>query len=77
MLFVCEDGQHFLNGQSITSQNITIMTNFMQEMGYNCPDMGWKAQVKMLAQLVVIGAVMAVPMVAIMALAGWLESICE
>lgn len=52
------------------------MTNLLQEMGYNCPDMGWKAQVKMLAQLVVIGAVMAIPMVAIMALTGWLESLC-
>jgi hypothetical protein len=54
-----------------------IMKNFMQTMGYNCPDLGWKAQVKMLAQLVVIGAFMMVPMVLLMALAGWLETICE
>jgi hypothetical protein len=31
----------------------------------------------MLAQLVVIGAIMMVPMVLLMALSGWLETICE
>ena len=46
-------------------------------MGYNCPDLGWKAQVKMLAQLVVIGAIISVPMVLLMALAGWFETLCE
>ena len=53
------------------------MENFMESMGYNCPDTSWKAQVKMLAQLVVIGAVMMVPMVLLMAVAGWLESLCK
>jgi hypothetical protein len=53
------------------------MENFMETMGYNCPDLGWKAQVKMAAQLVVIGAIMSVPMVAIVALAGWIETWCK
>jgi len=53
------------------------MENFLQEMGYNCPDSGWKAQVKMFAQLVVIGAVLSVPMVVLMAIAGWIETLCE
>ncbi len=53
------------------------MKNFMQTMGYNCPDLGWKAQVKMLAQLVVIGAIMSLPLLLIMVMAGWLETICE
>ena len=50
------------------------MENFMQEMGYDCPDMGWKAQVKMFAQLVVVGAIVALPLMLLMALAGWIET---
>ena len=46
-------------------------------MGYDCPELGWKAQVKMLAQLVVIGAIVSVPMVVLMAVAGWIESLCK
>ena len=53
------------------------MKNFMQTMGYNCPDLGWKAQVKMLAQLVVIGAIMSLPLLLIMMMDGWLKTICE
>ena len=53
------------------------MGNFLETMGYNCPDLGWKAQMKMLAQLVVIGAIMSVPMVVLMALAGWMGTLCE
>lgn len=53
------------------------MGNFLETMGYNCPDFGWKTQVKMLAQLVLIGAIMSVPMVVLMALAGWMKTLCE
>lgn len=53
------------------------MKNFMEEMGYNCPDMGWKAQVKMFVQLVVAGTIVAVPMVMLMALTGVIERLCE
>ena len=53
------------------------MGNFWETMGYNCPELGWKAQVKMLAQLVVIGAIMSVPMVLLMAIAGWMETLCK
>ena len=53
------------------------MENFFETMGYNCPDFGWKTQVKMLAQLVMIGAIMSVPMVVLMALAGWMETLCK
>ena len=53
------------------------MGNFLETTGYNCPDFGWKAQVKILAQLVVIGAIMSVPMVVLMALAGWMETLCK
>lgn len=53
------------------------MGNFFEVMGYDCPELGWKAQVKMLAQLVVIGAIVSVPMVVLMAVAGWIESLCK
>ena len=53
------------------------MGNFLETIGYNSHDFGWKAQVKMLAQLVVIGAIMSVPMVVLMALAGWMETLCK
>ena len=53
------------------------MGNFSETMGYNCPDFGWKTQVKILAKLVVIGAIMSVPMVVLMALAGWMEMLCK
>ncbi|MCR5365114.1 MAG: hypothetical protein K6E67_03085 [Prevotella sp.] len=52
------------------------MKQFMQVMGYNCPETV-KEQVKTLAQVMVIGAVMAVPIVAIMAIAGWIETMVE
>ncbi len=53
------------------------MGNFLESMDYNCPDFGWKSQVKMLAQLVIIGAIMSMPMMLLMALAGWMETLCK
>ena len=53
------------------------MENFLEAIGYECPDLGWKAQVKMLAQLVVAGAIAFIPMLLLMALTGWIERICE
>lgn len=53
------------------------MENFLQEMGFECPETGWKAQAKMFAQLVVIGAIAFTPMVLLMALAGWVDRLCE
>jgi len=53
------------------------MENFMEAMGYGCPEAGWREQVKLFAQLVVFGAIAFVPMAALMALVGWLERFCE
>ena len=44
-------------------------------MGYNCPDLGLKAQLKMLAQIIVIGAIMSIPLLAAMILAGWMDKL--
>ena len=53
------------------------MGNFLETIGYNSPDFGWKTQVKMLAQLVIIGAIMSLPMALLMALVGWMETLCK
>ncbi len=53
------------------------MENFLQEMGYNCPDSSWRAQVKMFCQLMVIGTIALVPMALLFALAGWVERMCQ
>ena len=49
----------------------------MEAMGYGCPDASWREQVKLFAQLVVVGAIAFAPMGALMALVGWLEQFCE
>lgn len=53
------------------------MKDFFEEMGFECQNLGWKAHVKMFAQLVVVGAIAFAPMVLLMALAGWVERICQ
>lgn len=50
------------------------MSNFLKDMGYNVPnDYGWKDQVKMLAQLLVISAIVTIPMLVILGIAGWMD----
>ena len=49
------------------------MKDFFAEMGVECPDSGRKTQVKLLAQLLVMGAVVVLPLLGIMMLAGALQ----
>lgn len=48
------------------------MKDFLEEMGVES-DFGWKTQVKILAQLLVMGAVVVLPLFVIMMLAGLLQ----
>jgi hypothetical protein len=54
-------------------KHLQIMKDFLEEMGVECPDFGWKTQVKILAQLLVMGAVVVLPLLGIMMLAGALQ----
>lgn len=49
------------------------MKDFLEEMCVECSDFGWKTQVKILAQLLVMGAVVVLPLLGIMMLAGALQ----
>ena len=49
------------------------MKDFLEEMGVECSEFGWKTQVKILAQLLVMGAVVVLPLLGIMMLAGALQ----
>lgn len=49
------------------------MKDFLEEMGVECSDFGWKTQVKILSQLLVMGAVVVLPLLGIMMLAGALQ----
>ena len=54
------------------------MKDFFETMGYNTQNIGdLKSQAKMLAQLLVIGAIMSLPLLLIMVMDGWLKTICE
>jgi hypothetical protein len=49
------------------------MSEFMKNLGYNFPEVDWKEQASVLVKLLLIGAAMTIPLLLIMALAGWMD----
>ena len=63
------------NKQRLLILKTEIMKGLFEAMGYNCPDLGLKAQLKMFAQIILIGAIMSIPLLAALIAAGWMDKL--
>ena len=51
------------------------MKEFFKNFGYNFPESNWKEQVVVFFQLVLLGAMMSIPIIILMCIAGMMDQL--